>query len=111
MKTMETLLKTIKAQVDDPTKDASTLSTLTNLQVSTVLAKNALPDQIGELTGEARAKAGAEFKTRMIALLRAELTLEEAVLRGDRAAAHEALAELEQQRKDGHDAYNVDDHH
>lgn len=111
MKQMNQIVKGIDRQIDDPTKDAATLSLVNGLQAATVAAKNLYPDEIGEKTGDAKTQAINDYRARMIALLRSEISLEEAVLRGDRKAAREVLASLGQQRKDGHDAYGVDDEH
>jgi type II secretory pathway component PulJ len=111
MERIERTLKRIAAQVEDPKQDASTLLLLNELQASTVAAKAFNPDNVGELTGDARARMIADYRARMIAVLKAELTLEEAILGNDRPAAKAALATLQKQREDGHKAYDVDDHH
>ena len=111
MERMEDTFKAIVKQMDDATQDASTLSLMGELQVATATAKNLPPDDVGELTGDAKAKAIAEYRNRMIALLRTQLELEEAILKNDRPAAKAAVASLKQQREEGHKAYDVDDHH
>ena len=111
MHAMEDLLKAITAQVDDKAMDSSTLADISTLQIYTAFAKTALPGSIGELIGDAKKKAIADYRARLIALLQAQIALEEAILRDDRPAARAALSLLADQRKDAHAAYDVDDHH
>jgi hypothetical protein len=111
MHTMERLIKSIAAQVDNKAMDRSTLADITKLQIHTALAKSPQPDSAGQELSEAEKKAIADYRARIIALLRTELALEEAILADNRAAAHEALKLLAAQRKDGHAAFGVDDDH
>lgn len=107
MHAMDKLTEIIEKQLDHKAMDELTLEAVSRLQAFTGIAKTALPDEVGELTGEEKQKAIAAYRLRLVKLLRTELALEEAILSGDRPAAHRALEALGAQRKEGHEAYGV----
>ena len=110
MKAMNRAYKAIGRQIDDATKDENTLKLASDLQAATAAAKGQLPDGVAKLEGEARTKAAAEYRAAMLLSLKTTIELEEALAAGDRAAAKAAYGKIDQQMKEGHKAYRVQDH-
>lgn len=110
MKAMNRAFKTIGRQIDDATKDESTLKLVSDLQAATAAAKGQLPDQLAKLEGEAKAKAAADYRKQMMQALKEAIELEEALVGGNREGAKAAYAKIDQQMKEGHKAYRVQDH-
>ena len=110
MKAMDRALNAIARAIEDPTKDAQTLLQIDALQRATAEGKGAPPHEIDELSGEEKAKELAAYRTLMLNMLKAAIVLEEAVMKGDRAAAKAAIDEIQNQRKSGHSEYGVKKH-
>ena len=110
MKAMNRAYKAIGRQIDDATKDENTLKLASDLQAATAAAKGQLPDGVAKLEGEAKTKAAAKYRAAMLLSLKTTIELEEALAAGNREAAKAAYAKIDQQMKDGHKAYRVQDH-
>lgn len=108
MKAMNRAFKTIGRQIDDASKDESTLKLVSDLEAATASAKGQLPDQIAKLEGEAKTAAMADYRRMMMQSLKDAIELEEALIAGNREGAKAAYAKIDAQMRDGHKAYRVD---
>ena len=111
MKAMNRAFKTIGRQIDDATKDESTIKLAGDLESATAAAKGLLPDQLEAMEGDAKAKAAADYRRMMLQSLKDAIEMEEALIAGNREGAKAAYAKIDQQMRDGHKAYRVDHDH
>ena len=102
MESMGRAFKALQKQIQDPTKNASSLALVAELQQHTVLAKNAAPPKNVEDPNADRAKSAADFHGMMLNVLRSELDLEEQLLdnQNDKAAA--TLKSIDELQDQGH---------
>jgi hypothetical protein len=95
--------KLIRAQVSDPTKNASTLAAVLDLEQHTLAAKGAVLHSAATMpTADAKAAKHADYQGDMVTLLRHELDLEEALLANDNTKAAKAAADLHDLEEEGH---------
>jgi soluble cytochrome b562 len=103
MKAMSHDLKTIRGQVKDPTKNASTLAAVQDLEQHTIAAKSATPHvATTQPTPAANAAVKTDYQGDMINLLRHELDLEDALLTNDNDKAAKAADDLHDLEDQGH---------
>jgi hypothetical protein len=106
MKAMAASFKIIRAQVKDPSKNATTLAAVLDLEQHTLAAKNGLPHVATTMPTSAENTAKkSDYQGDMVTLLRHELDLEEALLASDNAKATEAVADLHDLEESGHKEY------
>ena len=95
--------KLIRAQVADPTKNASTLAAVVDLEQHTLAAKGAVLRTAATMpTAEEQKAKQADFQGDMVTLLRYELDLEDALLAGKNDKAVKAVADLHDLEGEGH---------
>lgn len=111
MKSMGHAYKMIRSQVKDPTKNASTLAAVLNMEQHTLAAKSATPPVLGNdhPTAAEVAKTKAAFEVEMITLVRRELDLEVALLANDQSQAIKDAAALHSVQEQGHREFKPKD--
>ncbi len=105
MEAMEDAYKAIKAQIDDASKDESTLQHLTAFQQATIHAKSVVPVMVYRAEEAKRPELAKKYRQMMVQLLVTAAEVEEHLLAGDRVAAKESLKELHDFEKSGHDDF------
>ena len=110
MKAIARAYKGIGRQLDDAQQDAATLKLISDLQAATAASKGILPPQLEGKTDDASVKAAGEYRKQMLESLKLEITMEDALVAGDRQAAKDAYGKLEAAMKEGHKDFRVKDH-
>ncbi len=106
MEAMEQSYKVIASQIDDASKDESTLTALGRFQAATIRSKSVLPGSVSRIEDEAkRAEMTKKYRQMMVQVLVTATELEEHLLAGERDAAKESLKELHDFEKSGHDDF------
>jgi hypothetical protein len=105
MSAMDRAFKALQGQIKDKTRNAASLTLVTQLQVATVNSKQAAPPMVNRAPEADRPKMAAEYRSMMLNLLREELDLEEELLKDDNAKAADTLASIDEIQKQGHKEY------
>ena len=103
MKAMGRDYRTIRQQVKDSTKNASTLAALADLELHTVIAKAAIPRTATTMPTEDQKKEKAtDYRKDMADLVRTELDMEDALLSGDNDKAAKISDTMHKLEESGH---------
>jgi hypothetical protein len=115
MKGANRAMKQLRSQLADSSKRDENLKLIGDMQRNIIIAKNMpLPRDIKEdVTGDARVKLQADYRSDMIAVVRKLLDIESDVMAGKGDDAAKALDDVQQMRKSAHeklDVHDDDDH-
>lgn len=111
MESMERSLKKLESQIADPAKNASSIELIQQIQAATLVAKSIVPGRIMRLPEAERAEKIKDYRSMMISLLRLETDLEENLVDNDNTKAAEALQQMHDLEKKGHDEFRGKEHH
>lgn len=105
MEAMGKTFKALKGQINDPTKNQSSLALVEELEKQTLAAKGMTPRGASTRPTDERAKYLADYRIDMANLLRGEIELEEALIDGKQDKVAEAFQSLVDQMTEGHKAF------
>lgn len=112
MKEMGRAMRKLRGSIEDAAKKDENLALIGEIQRGCVACKN-LPvpkDVLSKAADDAaREQLGVAFRTRLIAVMRKLLEMEESVMAGKSDAAKQQLDELFKMQKEGHDAMGLGD--
>jgi hypothetical protein len=102
MQAMGRGFRTISTQIKDQTKNESSLALLSQMEQSSLSAKDAMPPLVTGLPDADRGAKLVAYKKEMVKLIRQELDLEEQLLDGNNAKAADTVAALNATMQEGH---------
>jgi|GEM_PF-4903042 len=102
MESMEKAKRAIARDVKEKNITESTLKAIADMQRDTLAAKDAVPEAIAKLTGEAKTKALASYRGMMNNIVRQLLDLEDVLGEKKYAEAEEILNAIKEIEKQGH---------
>lgn len=105
MEAMERAYKAIEKQIDDASKDESTLKLLADFQTATIRAKAVAPVMIYRAEESKRAELTKQYRQMMVQVLVTAAEVEEHLLAGERAEAKQSLKDLHDLEHAGHDDF------
>lgn len=105
MEAMEDAYKAIEKQIDDASKDESTLKHIADFQAATIRAKAVVPVMVYRAEESKRAELTTKYRQMMVQVLVTATEVEEHLLAGDRAEAKQSLKELHDLEHAGHDDF------
>ncbi len=101
--------RSIRRQIKDPAKNASTLALVAKVKASFTNAVDMTPMLAEERSGEDKEKFVAGFQKAMKRTIGLVGDLEKALKAGDNAKAEEIVAKLNDSRKKGHERFKPED--
>jgi hypothetical protein len=99
---MNTAFRALRNQINDASKNESSLALLANMERDSITAKNGMPPVVTNTPEADRAAKLTAYKTEMVKLIRQELDTEEALLAGDNAKAADLVKAMNDTQTEGH---------
>jgi hypothetical protein len=94
--------KTLRGQIDDASKNASSLTVVADLEKHALAAKLMTPPLVAHSPAAEQPKMMIEFRTQIAKLLQQELQLEQDLLANDNAKAADTLNKIHETEEQGH---------
>jgi ABC-type transporter MlaC component len=108
MTALNKALKTVKAQVEDVSKNAESLKLVAEVEKQALIAKGFEPAKTKSLPAAERAKFVAAYRVRMTELMTEVLKLEKALLENKNDAAAASVKMLYEMKTDAHKIFQDD---
>lgn len=102
MQEMEQPFRELRAQIKDPTQNASSLDLIRRIEREALSAKNTVPPIIESLPAKQYQARLLAYRRLMLKLIREALLVEEHLLDGDNVKARAALIAMIETRRAGH---------
>lgn len=102
MESIDRVYRAIKADAGNPARQEEALQSIYTFQRDIAISKMYLPKPVESLTGEAKTKAIASYRSMMAGMMRAAMDLEEAVMEKKADEVKACLAQLDELQKQGH---------
>ena len=108
MTTLNKALKTVKAQVEDPSKNADSLKLVAEIEKQALIAKGFEPAKAKSVPAAEKAKFVAAYRVKMTELMTEILKLEKALLENKNDAAAASVKLLYEMKTAGHKVFQDD---
>ena len=105
MQDMEQPFRELRAQIKDPTQNASSIDLIRRIEREALSAKNAVPPIIESLPPKQYEARLLAYRKLMLKLIKEALLLEEHLLEGDNVKARAALIAMIETRRTGHQTF------
>lgn len=109
MEAIKSSIRSLRRSLKKPEMDAASLATVAKMQVATIRAKGEVPHMTGTLPEQEQPAFVKAYRHEMIRLMRATLTLEAAIVDGEREAIQEAFSALRKLEDPAHERFTEDE--
>lgn len=109
MEGLQSATRKLNRQIKDPTKNASSLELVVEMQKHVMNAKGATPDTTAKQPADQRAAYLSDYRKRMVKLLGTLLDVEAALIDGSNEQASTHLESALEQRFQGHKIFKVEE--